>query len=307
MPPSPRRSGRIAGTARTIAWRCGAIACWSASSSRRAVQISRMSDLGQVLRRPRRGVAVGIDERVGERRHLGEGLGVAGVRQDDPGPHQPGDRPEPRQARVGQRPGPGEVALVGGERPPEAACGDAVEPVDEHGGMDGPALRPARGDLGLPAGAAAGAVAADPVEHPGLRQRPGVAVADGREVVEPQAGLPLGLEPRGGEGGRPDRAAADLDVVAERLPAPGEQRLPARGLAEQDGLGQAAGHLRRPAEPGAVRPQAVAPGARSPGEPFADGLERQSGLRHLPGTAPKIRFARTLAPDAARCHADECG
>ena len=43
MPPSPRRSGRIAGTARTIAWRCGAIACWSASSSRRAVQISRMA------------------------------------------------------------------------------------------------------------------------------------------------------------------------------------------------------------------------------------------------------------------------
>ena len=232
---------------------------------------------------------------------------MAGMGQDDPGPHQARDRPEARQAGPGQRPRLGEVALVRRERPPEAVLGNAVEPGGEQGGMHRPPLRPPAGDLGLPAGAAAGAVAADPVEHPGLAERPGGAVADRGEIVEPQAGLPFGLEARVGEGRRPDRAAAGRapgrNRVPERPPAPAEQVLPALGVAEQDRLRQGRRDLGRPAEPGPVRPQAVAPGARSADEAFAEGLERQSGLRHLPGTAPKIAFARTLASGAADCHA----
>ena len=42
-PPSPIRSGRITGTPRTIACRCGAIACWPALSRSRAVQMRSVS------------------------------------------------------------------------------------------------------------------------------------------------------------------------------------------------------------------------------------------------------------------------
>ena len=278
MPPSPIRSGRSTGTARTIACRCGAIACWPESSSSRAVQIRRISDLGQILRRPRRRAALGVDQPVGERRDLGQRRRVAGVRQHDAAPDQPGQRPELRQPHRRQRPGAGEVALVGGERPPEAVGAAAVEPLGQECRVHRPALGAARRRARPPS--------------PGRRRcrSAGSSPAPSPAPARAPAGCraPRGRRARGRPAARPRAAGrGSARSRSSRLPTatacPSARQLPATSASPRSaspssiGSGIASATLGPAAEPGAVRPDPVPPGARRPGDPLAQGPQRQSG------------------------------
>ena len=264
-------------------------------------------DLGEVVGRARRRAAVAVDELLAERRHLGERVGVAGMRQHDPAPDQPGQRLEPGQAVGGQRPGAEQVALVRRQRPPEAVAAARIEALGQERRVHGPALGAPAGEVGLPARSGTAAEAVDPVLHPGLRQRPRRPVAERGEVVEPEAGLPPRLEPRVGQRHLPDRRPADRDLVPERPPVAVEERLPALGIAEQHRLGQGRRDLRPPAEPGPPRPDPVAPGPRRPGDPLAQGPQRQCGSGHARGFSSGSgcldRSYPLLPSPGPRCHA----
>ena len=166
---------------------------------------------------------------------------MAGMRQrrsrSRRGPASARSRGSPR---LGQRPGPGEVALVGGERPPEAVGAARSRPVGQAARRGPPSAWPAGRRARAPS--------------PGRRRAPkrriqsstqacasarGGAVAERGEVVEPEAGLPLAPRAAGRGAARAQIAPPrGRDLVAERPPAAGEQRLPALGVAEQDRLGQ---------------------------------------------------------------------
>ena len=254
-PPSPIRSGRITGTARTIACRCGAIACWPALSSSRAVQMSSVSTSARSS-----GARDGVPPSASTSASASAAISASaaawpGVRQHHPAPDQPRQRAQPRQPLRRLRPGPREVALVRRERPPEAVRPAPVQALGQQRRMHRPALRPPPGRLGLPARAAAGAEAVDPVLHPGLRQHPRRPVAERGEVVEPEAGLPLRLQPRG-RGAARSRSSPCRSGPRARAPASARRAAPARARRRRGRSAPAAPRppaAGRPAAPGAPR------------------------------------------------------
>ncbi len=284
-PPSPRRSGRSTGTARDdrLQVRRHRVLVGVLEQPRRPDQ--QDEDFREVLRDARRRAAIGVDQLLGECRKLGQRGGMAGMRQQHAAPDEPGQRAQPRQPLRRQRPGAAQVALVRGEAAPEPVGAAPVEAFGEEPGVDRPALGAAAGDLGLPAGAAAAAEPADPVLHPALRHQPRRPIAEGREIVEPEAGLPLGFEPGVGQRHHPDRALADRHLVVRAPAIAVDQCVPAPGVAEQHRLGQRRRDLRAAAEPRPVRPEPVAPGARRPGETLADepSASSRTGTWHRAG------------------------
>ena len=166
-----------------------------------------------------------------------------GVRQHDAAPDQPGQRAQLRQPRRRQRPGAGQVALVRRQRAPEAVGAAAVEPLGQERSHAPPsAWRGARrARPPSPGRRRCRSAGSSPAPSPAPARR-AAAVAERRQVVEPEAGLPLGLEPRVGRGRGPDRAAADRDRPPERAASagrPAPRRAPASPRKTGSGIASA--------------------------------------------------------------------
>ncbi len=202
------------------------------------------------------------------------------MRKRQPRPDEPRQSAQPRQPVGCILPGPLQIALLRRQRPPEAIGGGAVQPLGQEQAMRGPALGTTPRGLGRPARPAAAAIAADPVLHPGLRQPACRLVAECCQIVEPQARLPLGLQPRIGQLRAPDRAGGDHHALPAHRPVPRQHRLAAIGIAHQHRLGQRLGQRRPRPQPRAARQQAVAHRARRPRELFAKRTQGQAGSGH---------------------------
>ena len=241
-------------------------------------------DLGEVLGRPRRRAALGVDQRrrraPPSRRAPRRGRGAAARSRSRPARPAPGAaagpsgglRPGARRGSAGAPPAPARSGRPPPGRGPRSAAPRAP-PSAWRAARRAPASQP---------GPPPRAEAADPVLHPGLRQRPRRPVAERGEVVEPEAGLPLGLEPRVGQRRRPDRAAADRDLVAERPPA-ARRPAPARARRRRAAPARAAPPATSGGPPSRARRAQSrlrqARGGRAIRSP--QGPQRQSGVRDI--------------------------
>ena len=267
---------------RTIAAGARGVACWPASSSSRAVQISRIRISARSS-----GARDGVPPSASTSASASCAISASASAVAGDAAARARSRPA-RPARAAAA-GPsaasgqarGQVALVRRQRPPEAVGGRAVEPLRS-------AARRARSSAWR-AGRRA------PAASPGRRRRRsgGSSPAPRPAPARAPAGCRArrGRRARGRPGARPraaGRAAAPAQIepppIATSCPSarqrPATSASPRSASPSSTGSGSAAATSGRRAEPGAARPDAVAPGARRPRDPLAEGLQGQCGSGH---------------------------
>ena len=160
--------------------------------------------------------------------------------------------------------------------------------------MVDPAHQTSPGQVGPPAGAAAGAVKIEPFPAPALRtgSRPGIAHR--RQIIKPQEAMQIGIKLRIGNRQGPDRGLLRLDREARELELPGDQLPPARETAHDP-------RFRGCYKAGLTRALRRKPGVQTLDQPPARHVR---GPRHpvpcrficlpadRPGASPSIRGSR---------------
>ena len=213
---------------------------------------------------------------------------------------------QPRQALRRLRPGPGEIALVRRQRPPEAVGAAAVEALGQAAPRAPPSASPARpAGSGSQPGPVAAAEAADPVLHPGLAPsaRAGRLPSAARSSSQRQACRSASSR-RSGMGAVQIEPLPTGTALAERPPAAADQRL-RRARRRRAGSARAA-----PRRPRAGRRAGRDAPRSGCARRAADGRDARRGLSASePGWGARVRhpLARALARAAAdppRRHAE---